>query len=64
MKARPISKSIITVVSPITSLMKDQVSNCRSKGLSAVAVTRDKSKEECEDVIEGKYYQIVYYATW
>ena len=40
--------------------MHDQVSNCRTKGLTGVAVTREeKSKEECEAASQGNY-QIVY----
>jgi ATP-dependent DNA helicase RecQ len=52
--------SIIKVVSPITSLMNDQVSSCTSMGISAVAVTRqNKSKQLFEDVTSGKY-QVIY----
>ena len=59
-KARALKESIIILVSPLTSLMHDQVSKCRTRGLTAIAVTREeKSKEGCEAASQGNY-QIVY----
>ena len=52
--------SIIIVISPLTSLMKDQVAMCCSHNVSAVKVTREEdSKKHYEGVISGKF-QIVY----
>ena len=57
---KPSGSSIIIVIAPLTSLMHDQVSNCTSRGINAVAVTREeKSRETYDAVVNGKY-QIVY----
>ena len=47
--------SIVIVLSPLTSLMKDQVRSCREKGIRAAAIMHeDKS---CEEDFK---YQLVY----
>ena len=46
---------IALVVSPLRSLMADQVSQCRQKGISAVAITRanEMSQEDKDTVRNG-----------
>ena len=52
--------SIIIVISPLTSLMDDQVESCVSRGIKAIAVTREEeSKKKYASVVNG-FYQIVY----
>ena len=49
-------KHIILVVSPLNSLMKDQVTRLHSLGVSAIALTSDSIEEK---VVRG-YYSVVY----
>ena len=56
----PCEPSIVVVISPLNSLMSDQVDSCTSKGLKAVCVcANDESKQCYQSVISGEY-QIVY----
>lgn len=56
---RPVGTSIAVVIAPLTGLMKDQVDTCMSRGISAIAVTKENdSKLPCEKII-GQY-QIIY----
>ena len=49
------AKSIVVVISPLVALMKDQVNNFASKGLSAGYVSEDSSREMKLDVLSGAY---------
>ena len=56
------AKSIIVVViSPLVVLMKDQVNNFASKGLSAGYVSEDSSHEMKLGVLSGAY-QLVFFS--
>ena len=50
---------IVLVVSPLSSLMEDQVSNFHKKGLSCVALHRGENQAIMSRVISGEF-QIVY----
>ena len=52
--------SIIVVVTPLTSIMKDQVSSLEDKQLSAVHVTSALGESKEDAVLEGKY-GVVYF---
>ena len=43
------------VIFPLVSLMNDQVSNLREKGIKAVVVGPDSSETENKEASEGKY---------
>ena len=49
------AKSIVVVISPLVALMKDQVNNFASKGLSAGYVSEDPSHEMKLGVLPGAY---------
>ena len=49
------AKSIVVVISPLVALMKDQVNNFASKGLSAGYVSEDSSHEMKLGVLSGAY---------
>ena len=51
--------SSIIVISPLSSLMEDQVNVCESHHITAVAVKRENESSHHHDVLKGKY-QIVY----
>ena len=53
--------SIIIVVSPLISIMKNQVSSLQEKGMSAGYICQDTSSEMKDAVEEGKC-QIVYFS--
>ena len=50
--------SIVIVISPLNSLMKDQVRSCQERGVAAAAVTHDDKSSE-EEAMKGGF-QIVY----
>ena len=53
--------SIIVVVTPLTSIMKDQISSLEDKQLSAVHVTSAVGESEEDTILEGKY-RVVYFS--
>ena len=55
------SKSIVVIISPLEVLMKDQVNNFASKGLSAGYVSEDSSHEMKLGVLSGAY-QLVFFS--
>ena len=50
---------IILVVSPLNSLMKDQVTRLHSLGVSAIALN-DITSDSIEKKVVNKYYSVVY----
>ena len=54
---KPTGTSIVIVVAPLTSLIKDQVESCINCGIKAVGVTSDE--ESYDAVIQGQF-QIIY----
>ena len=61
LRGHPTQTSIIVVVTPLTSIMKDQISSLESKQLSAVHVTSAVGKSEENAILEGKY-GVVYFS--
>ena len=57
---KPEGSSIIIVVAPLTSLMKDQVKMCIVRGIKAVAVTREEESKQNFHRVVNRDYQIVY----
>ena len=55
------AKSIVVVISPLVALMKDQVNNFASTGLSAGYVSEDSSHEMKLGVLPGAY-QLVFFS--
>ena len=56
----PCDPSIVVVISPLNSLMSDQVDSCKSRGFKAVCVgVNDESKQCYGSVVNGEY-QVVY----
>lgn len=56
---RPQVTSVIVVISPLRSLMKDQVEYLQNLGLPAIAITEDKDFEMIQMVMNGTF-NIVY----
>ena len=52
-------QSIVLVVSPLVALMKDQVTHCLSRGLTAGYISSDSSDTMKKEILEGKC-QIVF----
>jgi superfamily II DNA helicase RecQ len=48
-------KTICLVVAPLVSLMKDQISSLRSKGVSAICIGPESTSSDIEDIKSGKY---------
>lgn len=55
LRGHPTPTSIIVIVTPLTSIMKDQVSNLGDKQLPAVHVTSAMGDSEEDAILEGKY---------
>ena len=53
----PCDPSIVVVISPLNSLMSDQVDSCKSRGLKAVCVGVN---DECYGSVVNGEYQVVY----
>lgn len=53
-------KSIVIVISPLISLMKDQVAALSSRGLAVWCVTRESSDEEKAKVRSGGYQLVLF----
>ena len=54
------NKSIVIVVSPLKSLMEDQVAKFSSRGIKCTFVNRDGQSKEVQDCIVRGHYQIVF----
>ena len=52
--------AIVVVISPLTSLMIDQVIKANSKGLKATYIGRDQHDIEVKNAVENGMYQLVY----
>ena len=48
-------QTVCLVIFPLVSLMNDQVSSLREKGIKAVVVGPDSSETENKEASEGKY---------
>ena len=55
-----IGTSCIVVVSPLQSLMLDQVSKLKEIGINAAAIYADQSEEILQEIEEGYIYSIVF----
>ena len=53
--SRPHGSSKIIVISPLRTLMEDQVAYLRSLGLSAIALHDEQSKERLKEVEKGAF---------
>ena len=67
-RVRKMSGSIVIVVSPLVSLMKDQVHSLETKGIKSVFVTKDTAKDSESDyssfeqqLYEGSF-QVVFFS--
>jgi ATP-dependent DNA helicase RecQ len=56
------SKSIAVVVSPLISLMKDQVHSLETKGVSSIYVTKNMSDDWQEQKLYEGGYQILFFS--
>jgi RecQ family ATP-dependent DNA helicase len=56
----PKEHSIVVVVSPLVSLMKDQVNYLQSKGMNAAFLGEEQLDESLKEGVEKGQYQIVY----
>jgi ATP-dependent DNA helicase RecQ len=56
----PDSPSICLVISPLSSLMQDQVMYLKSVGIKAAFIGDDQTDEEIKKKVEAGYYQLVY----
>ena len=56
----PSDPSIVVVISPLNSLMSDQVVSCESRGLKAIRVCADEDCKRHYDSVVNGHYQIVY----
>ena len=54
-KTQKVTKTVVLVVAPLVSLMKDQISSLSRKGLSAFCIGPESTKSDVADVIAGKY---------
>jgi superfamily II DNA helicase RecQ len=54
------SPSICLVISPLSSLMQDQVMYLNSVGIKAAFIGDDQTDEEVKRNVETGYYQLVY----
>ena len=57
------NKSIVLVISPLVALMKDQVTHCRSRGLTADFVSSVPDDQDMRKAVYGGKYQIVFIST-
>ena len=48
-------KNIIVVISPLTSLMKDQVMRLISLGITAISLAEITTEKQCNEVKNGDY---------
>ena len=48
------TSAVVVIVSPLISLMHDQVSKLGAKGVKAVCISREVSKDAFADVVEGQ----------
>ena len=55
-----VEHSIVVVVSPLVSLMKDQVNYLRDKGIKATFLSEEQLDEFVKDSVEKEEYQIIY----
>ena len=55
-----VEHSIVVVVSPLVSLMKDQVNYLRDKGIKATFLSEEQLDEFVKDSVEKGEYQIIY----
>ena len=60
MKAHKEPSSIVLVVSPLISLMKDQVKHFAAKGISAGYVSSELENKDMQDSIMRGEYQLVF----
>ena len=56
----PTPPSICLVISPLSSLMQDQVMYLNSVGIKAAFIGDDQTDEEVKRNVETRYYQLVY----
>ncbi|CAH3154046.1 unnamed protein product [Porites evermanni] len=59
---KPRGSSLVVVISPLRSLMEDQVLFLNNTGVPAIAITDEEDPDIVQQVINGNY--IVVYATW
>ena len=60
LRSKPIGTSQILVIAPLTSLMKDQVDSCSSRGICGISVTKENdNRANYEQILSGQY-QVVY----
>ena len=50
-----VEKNIIVVISPLTSLMKDQVMRLISLGITAISLAEITTQKQCNEVKNGDY---------
>lgn len=50
-----VEKNIIVVISPLTSLMKDQVMRLISLGITAISLAEITTEKQCNEVKNGDY---------
>ena len=56
----PSDPSKVVVISPLNSLMSDQVISCESKGIEAIRVCADEDCKQHYDSVVNGYYLIIY----
>ena len=56
---KPRGSSVIVVISPLRSLMNDQVQYLQSVGIPAIAITDEEDPETVQQVING-VYNVIY----
>ena len=54
------SQAIVVVISPLLSLMKDQVKFPQNKGVQAAFLGEGQDDETVKDGVESGVYQLVY----
>ncbi len=57
---RVLKKSLVVVVSPLNSLMQDQVSSYCAKGISAICVGDSHMNKDTRKRIKGGEYQLIF----
>ncbi len=55
-----VNNTLVVVISPLISLMEDQVESCKRIGVLGVAVTSHRSSVSCQDVVSREDIQVLF----